>query len=268
MRGMSDCRCLGKLELSFCQLKSTESIGTFLRINTTLESLELRGNYLSGNEVVHLANAINEYKGHLRYLGLSQNPLQSIGLKCILSNLLNTKQVDDLDISGCQVEADDAPYIINFVESHGTLRSVNLTAIPLLETNGENLVKALREHYRVLQLQYKSCGLSEEQEMNLEILLERNNYYEAYPILRNHEITPEQEKEIDLIMKGKVYDFCRNIIIDKFVTIFIYCSHPLLEDKVLPEFFRDDESKAEENSMYGYLIIFSRHKMQNWFSFY
>lgn len=221
MRGMSDCRCLRKLELSFCQLKSTKSIGDFLRINNTLQSLELRGNYLSGNEVVHLANAINQYKGNLSYLGLSQNPLQSIGIKCILSNLLNTQQVDDLDISGCQVEADDVPHIINFVESHEILRSVNLTAIPLLETNGENLVKVLRERYRIVQLQYKSCGLSEEQEINLEIFLERNNYYEAHPILRNHEITPELEKEIDLIMKGKVYDFCCINLIDIFVEIFM-----------------------------------------------
>lgn len=249
LRGMCDCSCLEKLELSFCQLQSTKAIGKFLSANNTLKALELRGNYLRGNEVVDLATAINQYKGHLCYLGLSQNPIQSNGLKCILSNILaTTTQVNDLDISGCQCDADDAPYIINFVQSHSILRSINLTAIPLMETNGEHLVKALREQCGILQLQCKACGLSEEQETNLTILLERNNYYEANPILRNNEVTPEQEMEIDLIMKQKVYDVCYDVfVID--ISIFPYFSHRLLANKIMPDFFRKDEAPSGENLM-------------------
>lgn len=205
MRGMVDCGCLERLELSFCQLTGTKAIGQFLSVNTTLKALELKGNYLSGNEVADLARAINQYEGNLCYLGLSQNPLQSIDLKCILSNILDTKQVNDLDISGCRFDADEVPCIVNFVKSHEILRAVNLTAIPLMETNGENLVKAVREHYGIQRLQHKMCGLSEEQEMNLRILLARNNYYEANPILRNDEVTPELESDIDSIMKQKTY---------------------------------------------------------------
>lgn len=210
MRALSShcsCCCLVKLELSFCQLTSTKSIAQFLTVNNTLKALELKGNYLSGNEVADLATAISQYNGHLYYLGLAYNPLQSIGLKCILRNLLNSTQVNDLDISGCHFDANDVPFILNFVKSHEILHSINLTAIPLNDDNinGENLVKIVQEHCRILKLLHKSCGLSEEQEMNLRILLERNNYYEANPIVRcNGEMTPEQEAEIDLMMKQKM----------------------------------------------------------------
>lgn len=206
MRGLSDCSRLEKLELSFCQLTSTKAIGEFLSVNNTLSALELRGNYLSGNEVADLADAINQYKGNLCYLGLAQNPLQSIGLQCILYSILDTEQVNDLDISGVTHDADDVPYIMNFVASHAMLRAINLTAIPLMETNGETLVTVLRGNYGILRMPHKSCGLSEEQEMNLRILLDRNNYYDADPILHNNEISPEVEKEVDSVMKQKMYD--------------------------------------------------------------
>lgn len=216
MRGLSKCSCLEKLELSCCQLTSTEAIGKFLCARHTLKALELKGNYLSGNELVDLAKAINQYEGDLCFLSLSENPLQSIGLNLILNNLLNTKQVSELDISGCVFSADVIPNIINFVKSHEILRSINLTAIPLMQTNGENLVKVLRNHYGIIHLQHKSCGLSEMQEMNLRILLERNSYYEANPILLNNEIMPEQEKKIDLIMKSRMYDFVIAIFVKQF----------------------------------------------------
>lgn len=212
MRGLSDCGSLEKLELSFCQLTSTKAIAEFLSVNNTLSALELKGNYLSGNQVADLAEAINQYKGNLCYLGLAQNPLQSIGLQCILYSILDTKQVNDLDISGVTHNTDDVPYIMNFVASHVILRAVNLTAIPLMETHGETLVTVLRGHYGILRMPHKSCGLSEEQEINLRILLDRNNYYEENPILHNNEITPELEKEVDSIMKQKMYGILSSVL--------------------------------------------------------
>lgn len=209
MRGMSNWCYLEKLELSFCQLTNTKSIAIFLNVNNnkTLKALELRGNYLSGLELLDLGKAINQYEGKLHYLGLSQNPLNSIGVECILCNILNTDQVNELDISGCHIDENGVLNIIHFVQAHATLRSINLTAIPIMDNHGADLVRILRENYRVLQLQHKSCGLSKEQEMNLRILLERNNYYEANPILRNSDVTPDQGKEIDKILQQKMYGF-------------------------------------------------------------
>lgn len=251
MRGMSYFGNVETLDLSFCQLTTTNAIAEFLSVNNALKALELKGNYLSGNEVVDLATAINEYNGHLRYLGLAQNPLQSDGIKGILSNILNTTQVNELDISACQIDADDVPCVIDFIKSHAILRSVNLTGIPLDgEINGDNLVKVVRGHYGILRLPHKSCGLSVEQEMNLRILLQRNNYYDANPALRADEVTPEKESEIDLAMKQKMYEllfacqWCGWSMIPILI-LSSYFSHRLLADKTMPKFFRENGTEAE-----------------------
>lgn len=206
MRGLCDCSRLETLELSYCQLTSTAAIGTFLSANVSLKRLELRGNYLSGREVVELAVAINQYGGNLCYLGLSQNPLQSNGLKHILDNLRNTEQVNDLDVSACEFDADDVSYLLDFINSHEILDSVDLTSIQLSEANADKLIRIVRDNYRIVRLLHTFCGLSEEQELKVRVLLARNNYcLENRTFRRGNDLTMAEAREIDLLMGEKMY---------------------------------------------------------------
>ena len=65
---------LNTLDFSFCSLDDSAGkvLKEFLKINTSLEHLELQGNKLSGQGCNELAIGLVNFKWNLKYLGINK----------------------------------------------------------------------------------------------------------------------------------------------------------------------------------------------------
>lgn len=191
------------LEFSFCNLEndSGSSIGYFLTINSSLISLELKGNNFGPDGMEGLAYGLKLFKGNLNYLGLSQNSILKEGLMIFCAGIIERSDLNKLDFSGCNIGDSGAYWLIEIIKLHLLLEELNLSNIYLGESIGDELVELLKDRFNIFKLEVRSCGLTENQEVKIQIIIERNLYFKEIPCGRKNIFTKEDAEEIDEWMK-------------------------------------------------------------------
>lgn len=195
---------LKKLEFSYCNLgnDSCYSIGFFLTINSSLMNLELKGNNFGADGMEGLAYGLKLFKGSLKYLGLSHISILEEGTMKLRAGILERTDLNKLDFSGCNVGGMSGAYgLIEIIKFHETLEEVNLSNIYLGESVGDKLIELLKDRFNILKLDVRSCELTENQEIKIKIILERNFYLNEIPCGRKDIFSKEDAEEIDQWMK-------------------------------------------------------------------
>lgn len=195
---------LRNLEFSYCNLgnDSCSSIGYFLTINSSLISLELKGNNFGPEGIEGLAYGIKLFQGNLNYLGLSQNLILKEGVMKFFAGIIERTDLKQLDFSGCNVGGISAAYgLIEIIKLHLSLEELNISNIYLGESVGDKMIELLKDRFNILKLEVRSCGLTENQEVKIQIIVERNLYFKEIPCGRKDVFTKEDAEKIDEWMK-------------------------------------------------------------------
>lgn len=189
------------IDFSFCQLnnKCCLSISDFLLQNSTIESIELQGNFIGPEGCQSLGYAFKYCKGSIVYLGLSRNPILEKGILAIGGGLVGTNQIRHLNLAACDLENESgALYACQIIGVHLSLEKYNISNIQLNEYAIDKMLEGLQKNTTLCELDVRSCGLTLEQELNFNILIKRNLYYKEYPCLNRKHI---HEKNMDEILK-------------------------------------------------------------------
>lgn len=130
--------------------------------------------------------------------GLAKNPLKEGGVLGIGAGFTGTRNVNRLDFSKCDVGGPNGAYrVAQIIGFHKTLEEMDMSNLPLGEIGGNKLLEVLEENLSVQQLDVRGCGLTEVQELNVRILVKRNQYYKQNPCLLKDYITEEDSERID-----------------------------------------------------------------------
>lgn len=188
------------LDLSFCQLDAfaIRSLAVFLCENehNSLQCLELKGNCLTGVELTDFGAGLTMYKGELKYLGLSQNPLNDDGVVAIVNGLREMEHLNKIDFSSCEMGTIGVREIIELLRLK-SLKSLNISSIIVQDQHATELIQRMESNFNMEQLECRNCGLTLEQERGIRLLLERNVYYIKHPCLFKEHFTEDDEKQID-----------------------------------------------------------------------
>lgn len=232
------CETLAKLpklknvDFSNCSLKDDcgPSFCYLLQHNCHIESLELKGNHLGPEACKALAYGIQNYKGCLQYLGLARNSILPDGILALGGgiNPENTKyvQVKKLDLTGCDLLPEAAFHVVQIVGFHDKLTHYWLGAVTLGEKIGDYLISYLIDNRSIVVLEIRGCGkilqitkyslklnyqfcyvlgLTEKQEKNIRLLLDRNRFYSENPCMNKEYFTDDDAIIIDEWIKRLKY---------------------------------------------------------------
>lgn len=180
---------LEELEFYFCRLNDECSLTVFkiLQSNQQLKRLGLAGNYFKIRVAKALAFGIQYFEGNLDYLDISRNPLKDEAITYLIRGIIGVEQVKRLNVTGIGVTSEGAALLSEFIKEHKFLQRMDMVAVPVTENGAERLIKCLKENVNVIQLDYRGCGLSMNQEYQMDILLKRNRYILDNPYLREEE---------------------------------------------------------------------------------
>lgn len=180
---------LEELEFYFCRLSDECSLTVFkiLQTNKDLKKLGFSGNYFKIRAPKALAYGIQYFEGELEYLDISRNPLKDESITFLIRGIIGVQQVRHLNVTGIGVTSEGAALVSEFVKEHQYLHKMDMVAVPVTESGGDRLIKCLKENVNVIHLDYRGCGLTMNQEYQMEVLLRRNRYILEHPYLRKEE---------------------------------------------------------------------------------
>lgn len=197
------------LDFSFCEIgcgyvESGEVFKTFLSFNISLEHLQLRGNRFDLNFCESFAEGLKEFKGKLKFLGLSLNSILGNGLHLILQSIQVANNVASLDISQCdnfhtenKNQCFDELIKLIKMRGHTTKIDFHSNQIECEEIKIKNIVLALDSNFKIEEFNFEDCGFSIDQLVKIKILLNRNQFYHDNPILKKDFFTEEDEVKIE-----------------------------------------------------------------------
>ncbi|KAH9496164.1 hypothetical protein Btru_012183 [Bulinus truncatus] len=117
-----------RLSLKFQGLgpDAMKALAAPLEINTTIEDMDLEGNWIMGEGAFHLCRVLKE-NVFVTQLNLSENRLGNNGAAAVCQLLMVNKTIENLDLAGNNI-GDQAGEIFHTVltKSNSTLRSLNL----------------------------------------------------------------------------------------------------------------------------------------------
>lgn len=190
-----------RLDLSFCGIDSTaiQPLAVFLYESncSSLEYLELKGNTITGAGITTLASALVFFKGFLKYLGLSQNPVESNGAAAIMDAICMAKNVEYIDLSFCDLGVECANAIPRLIQEPTGLRKLDISSVLVVEEIAFQMVKALFKNYTLELIDCRKCGLSKVRTEQIETLLRKNHYYVENPLLLKSHFTEQDERQIE-----------------------------------------------------------------------
>ncbi|KAL5278846.1 hypothetical protein ACFFRR_003464 [Megaselia abdita] len=252
---------LEELEFYFCRLNDECSLTIFkiLQCNKNLKKLTLAGNNFRIRVPKALAFGIQYFEGKLDYLDISRNPLKDEAITYLIRGVIGVEQINHLNVTGIGVTSEGAALISEFIKEHKYLQKVDMVAVPITEDGGDRLIKCLKDNVNVIHLDYRGCGLSINQEYQMEILLKRNRYILENPYLREEEKNNWTTEEIEAWVnrvKNKVYleaedEFRQNV----------YCKSLVLDavraKSFMPSIFkaREEELVMESEEKIGSFMI-------------
>ena len=158
---------LKKIDFSFCEIsseKSAEHFKSFLSVNESLKSLQLKGNSLDRKFCKIFAQGIENFRGKLKFLGLSHTSTLGNGLCYIIESIKKKNRVDHLEISSCESEfhensAECFYEIIQMIEVQIGVKIINMNTnfIEAFEIKQE-FIKALDKNYNLIEFNCTDCG--------------------------------------------------------------------------------------------------------------
>ncbi|XP_065079089.1 uncharacterized protein LOC135702048 [Ochlerotatus camptorhynchus] len=168
------------LELSYCYLG--EDVGFLLgkyisKCPETLERIDLSGNFLDGQQIENFGYGINVYQGVLKQLDLSHNPIGETGVLTLGGAIVNTEQVRELNLTGCDIGEQGAFWVAKLLAIHKPLRILHMNCTPLGRAGGKKLIEALKENWFVVEVNCKFCNLKPSHERRIQRILRRNKQF-------------------------------------------------------------------------------------------
>lgn len=187
------------IDFSNCYLTgdSAVSLGIFIAKSTALKHIELQGNLLDEQGVRCIAFGLQKTSSKNIYLGLSRNPIGNSGIIELGAGLCKGKNVTELDISGIDIDHEGPYRVAHIVKLTPSIKKLNISCIIFTENAGDALVNAMRDNQSIVQLECRSCGLTEKQEFDLRCMAEGNKFYKENPCMFKETFTKEDEQEID-----------------------------------------------------------------------
>lgn len=110
-----------------------------LEINTTIEKMDLEGNYILGIGAVYLSRVLKD-NVYVTELILSENKIGNIGAKAICELLLENKTITYLDLKGNNIEDGSAEAFYDMLSKNADLKTLILRHNSL-EDEGAKLIK-------------------------------------------------------------------------------------------------------------------------------
>ncbi|XP_058066172.1 uncharacterized protein LOC131215793 [Anopheles bellator] len=168
---------LETLRLSYCQLGEGCGgvLGRFLsRFGPTLRSLDLSGNRLDARELDQFGPGLGVYQGTVDRLDLSYNPVGQSGVLLLGGAIKGTRQLSELNFTGCPMGTKGAFRIIQLLSFHAPLRKLIMNCIPICSAGQAKLLQVLRENRHIEDLQCRGCNLPREIQKKVGKFLTRN----------------------------------------------------------------------------------------------
>lgn len=161
-------------------------LGILLDRRVMLKSLELEHNQLGRLALESVGNALRQQAAlddgddgeTLRYLGLSHNPVGETGFQGLISDIIGTQHVQELNIIGLEQISPSVlvQQVCNLLRQHAPIRSIQMMGNGLNNIVGLNLLRALEQNHKIRQFDCRDCDLSFEQEFEIDVIMRRNEY--------------------------------------------------------------------------------------------
>ncbi|XP_033149976.1 dynein regulatory complex subunit 5 [Drosophila busckii] len=176
---------LEMLDFGYDQLQDDCAVGLEMLLDRKqmIKALELEYNKLGQDSLVAIGTALKQHENDnpdgspLEYLGLAHNPLNDLGIQVLVHNIVGTKHVQELNISGTECSPGTVAHeLSNLLRRHAPLRRLDMVAIPLCPSTGRQLICGLEVNHKILHFDCRGCDLDLEQEFEADIIVRRNNY--------------------------------------------------------------------------------------------
>uniref|UniRef100_W8B827 T-complex-associated testis-expressed protein 1 n=1 Tax=Ceratitis capitata TaxID=7213 RepID=W8B827_CERCA len=204
-RSLKNIYALQSVDFSYDSLKDDCGEGLYELFQKTysIKSLDLTGNELGTDAICELARALGGYDGCCQYLSLARNRLNEETIKLLCMHINNTSQVRELCLRGALLTQDGIRKCIawQLIPNHKVLRGLDLSGVPIDANVAAELLKALKDNYKIRKFDICGCDIPVEMEIDFEILLKRNKFLFNYPSIGDRRKSVE---DIDAsIMKTK-----------------------------------------------------------------
>lgn len=196
------------IDFSNCTLSgdSAISLGFFIAKSSTLKHIELQGNLLDEQGARCIAYGLQKTVSTEMYLGLARNPIGNNGIKELGAGLVKGKNVTELNISGVDVQAEGSYRVAHIIKLGLSIKKLDISCIKFSENGGKALVDAMQENRTIIELECRGCDLTEKQEFELRLLVQRNRFYIENPCMEKETFTKKDEQEIDAWFRRIKYE--------------------------------------------------------------
>ncbi|XP_069964169.1 uncharacterized protein [Bactrocera oleae] len=194
-------KCLQSIEtidFGYDCLDDDCGLGLFelFRHTNSIKSLELEHNLIGAHALHFLAIGLSQYGGQLEYLGLGGNPLGDWGLHELSRKVFGTQNITHLNVRTSQMtQSAIICCIANEFLKHLPLRSLDLRAVPISQQAGIEILKVLQFNTTIMNLDARDCQLDADLEIDIDIILKRNQYIAENPYLNDYTKTTEEINE-------------------------------------------------------------------------
>jgi Ran GTPase-activating protein (RanGAP) involved in mRNA processing and transport len=138
-------------------------IGDALKVNTTLECLDLRHNNISDAGAVAIANGIRENgSSSLTSLQLRRNSVGIVGARYIALMLTTNKSLTELNINrNAWIGTEGVIAIADALKQNGALTTLRLLGIPFRDDGARSIASMLTINVALKKLIMTSCGIGD-----------------------------------------------------------------------------------------------------------
>ncbi|XP_005183271.1 uncharacterized protein LOC101887845 [Musca domestica] len=165
----------------------------------SIRGLELESNQLGEETLRTLGETLSHYtQGTLEYLGLARNPINDDALHALISNILGTPHISSLNLRGITYLSEDGFICCvahELLRQHSVLMHLDITAIPIGPKAADQMMLSLNSNEKILNLDYLACGLDEETEQDIAVILKRNKFIIQNPYIGDQTKTDEDIDE-------------------------------------------------------------------------
>uniref|UniRef100_A0A0A1XKQ4 T-complex-associated testis-expressed protein 1 n=1 Tax=Zeugodacus cucurbitae TaxID=28588 RepID=A0A0A1XKQ4_ZEUCU len=269
-RSLKTIHTLKSVDFSYDQLKDDcgEALHELFQRTTSIISLDLTGNELGANAICDLARALGGYEGYCQYLSLAHSTINTDAFRLFCLHIANTTQVRELCLRGAILSQEGIQSCIaqELIPHSKVLRGIDLSGVVINNDVACEILKALRNNYKIRKFDVRGCDLPADLEVDFEILTRRNKFLFLYPAIGDRRISIEDIDESIKRTKNKILlraieaverrEECLNLRPNLFhrdseavSSIFNFHLEPAhLEDEDVGEEEAEEESLEEEES--------------------
>ncbi|KAH8344092.1 hypothetical protein KR084_004173 [Drosophila pseudotakahashii] len=179
-RALQNLDSLEEVDFGYAHMtdECSEGLSYLLKRPRMYRIIQLEYNRLGSNSALVLGEALSQsQEGVLEYLGLAHNPLNELALHSLITSIIGTPHVMALNISGVDTtQGLFARDIGTLLRSHTPLISLEMAAINIGNSQGNQILRSLEKNTRVLYVDLRECDLTEDQEFEVDVIVRRNNY--------------------------------------------------------------------------------------------